>query len=66
MSYCLGFAKECLQSKALLLAKQYGFEINQECYPRLQLEDEGLFYLLSPKEKLGMDWNDHQLSLIHI
>ena len=60
MSYCLGFANECLQSKALLLAKQYGFAINQECYPRLQLEDEGLFYLLSPKEKLGMDWNDRQ------
>lgn len=60
MSYYLGFEKECLREEALALAKNYGFAINLEIFPRLQLEEKGLFYLVSEKEKLGMDWNDVQ------
>ena len=58
MNYFLGYAEECLQSRAMTLAKHYGFIINQAAYPRLQLEVEGLFYLNSSKQILGIDWND--------
>ena len=58
MNGYLGFSNENLRQKAKLLAEDFGFEINLEAYPRLQLEADGLFYLVSKKEKLGMDWNE--------
>jgi 16S rRNA (guanine1516-N2)-methyltransferase len=58
MIYYLGYAHEGLCQKALALAQCFGFEINCQTYPRLELQDCGLFYYTSAKEKLGMDWND--------
>ena len=56
MNAYLGFSNESFRQKAKVLAEDFGFEINLEAYPRLQLEANGLFYLVSKKEKLGMDW----------
>ena len=60
MSYVLGYADHCLQSQAIALAKHYGFLIDQDVFPRLQLTAEGLCYLPSSTEKLAMNWNDRQ------
>ena len=47
MNGYLGFSNENLRQKSKLLDEDFGFEINLEAYPRLQLEADGLFYLVS-------------------